>query len=202
MQIGQNQRVAIALLTCLVLWCGWQSRLSSQRPENDRAPHDAADGATKKETLSTPTGDRIFGWAAIDVFTGFLFVATVGLEIISAHGIRNQSRETRIIQRAYLAVKPLGVQPMRSDKGKLLGIVGIINAGNLPARNVRSIVTIAPANAGDLKEFPIRDGTMAGSGPAAFGPDQRARTESVRAPYRPPFPIVIIAISTQLHGQL
>jgi hypothetical protein len=30
MPIKQNQRVAIALFACLVLWCGWRSKMSSQ----------------------------------------------------------------------------------------------------------------------------------------------------------------------------
>jgi hypothetical protein len=133
--MSQAQRVVIALLVLLVMWCAYQSRLSSaQHPQNNATLNNAADYTTKKETLSAPPDDRIFGWAAIDVFTGLLFVATVGLGIIGVCSLRNQSRETKILQRAYLSVESAGAE-LASIRNSVAHII-IKNVGNLPARNV------------------------------------------------------------------
>ena len=49
-------------------------------------------------------------------------------------------RDTKILQRAYLGVKPGGIHHMR-DKS-IIAYVTFVNSGNLPARNVRNEVKI------------------------------------------------------------
>jgi hypothetical protein len=68
-----------------------------------------------------------------------------------------QERDTKILQRAYLAVEPQGIRPKESNKQILLAYVGITNTGHLPARKVRSHITFAPATGVDLKDFPIHE---------------------------------------------
>ena len=91
-------------------------------------------------------------------FTGVLAVSTIGLWVATGFGVYNQIKDKNHSAR-LLAVKPLGVYPMPSDKGKLLGYVAVINAGHLPARNVRTFVDFAPVNAESdrVKDFPLKD---------------------------------------------
>jgi hypothetical protein len=100
--------------------------------------------------LNTPD-DLIFGWPAIDVFTGLLFIATVALGCVTAWGIFNQSRETKILRRAYLSASPRGLHEMRDDT--VIAHVVFINGGNLPARNVRNAVKIELSDDGEKAVF-------------------------------------------------
>ena len=52
-----------------------------------------------------------------------------------------QSNDTRILQRAYIAVEPLGIFKMRGQD-TVIGHVGMKNAGRLPAREVAWFVRI------------------------------------------------------------
>jgi hypothetical protein len=46
-----------------------------------------------------------------------------------------QNKLTRTLERAYLAIKPLGIRPLKSDAGQLVGYIAIENVGHLPAKN-------------------------------------------------------------------
>jgi len=69
----------------------------------------------------------------IACFTYTLQQATVNLS-------DRQTSETKILQRAYISVKPLGINPFVSEHGgvadRIVGHVAFINVGRLPARNV------------------------------------------------------------------
>jgi hypothetical protein len=86
-------------------------------------------GALKRYFLKT-IDDPVAG------FTGLLFVATIILALIA----RNQMRDSRAIQRAYVAVTPHGVhqyhQAGNVGDDNIACVVGFKNVGNLPARNV------------------------------------------------------------------
>jgi hypothetical protein len=73
-------------------------------------------------------------------FTGVLAASTIGLWIVTARGVRNQTADTRVLQRAYLNVLPLGIETTRA--GAVAGQILIRNAGNLPARKVSTSVRI------------------------------------------------------------
>jgi hypothetical protein len=71
------------------------------------------------------------------IATGFIAWFTVVLAGVG----RQQIRDTRILQRAYLAVEPTGINPYISESGsavtdKIVGHVSIENVGRLPARNI------------------------------------------------------------------
>jgi hypothetical protein len=71
----QKQRVTIALLALFVLWCGWQSRLSSDHPpanENAKTNAEQSGGviATKQSE------NKLTDWLLV-LFNGLLFGSTV-----------------------------------------------------------------------------------------------------------------------------
>jgi hypothetical protein len=73
------------------------------------------------------------------VFTGTLWRSTDKLAAISINTASAQERDTRVLQRAYLAVEPLGINPFLSEgvaPRQIVGHVAIVNVGRLPARNV------------------------------------------------------------------
>jgi hypothetical protein len=67
-----------------------------------------------------------------------------------------QERDTRILQRAYIAVEPRGIH-LLSDGNRVLGHVGIKNAGNLPARNVSWRIRMKVNKDGGLNDFPLEE---------------------------------------------
>jgi hypothetical protein len=177
--MSQAQRAVIAVLVLLVIWCAWQSRLSSSHhSENNSAPNHADDYAAKKETLTALPDDRIFGWAAIDVFTGLLFVATVGLGIIGVCSLRNQSRETKILQRAYLAVESGGAE-LVSIRNSVAHII-IKNVGNLPARNVSWFIEAKFSEDGRRSDFPIDKSVIYGNNVVSPGTEMK-RSQNFKA---------------------
>jgi hypothetical protein len=99
-----------------------------------------------------------------------LVFATIGLGIVTALGIRNQSRDTKIIQRAYLSVEPYGIAPWVSfgSQGKSAdeGVAhfGIHNRGNLPATKVRWFVDMAFSSNHQLRETDMKLGEYVGDG--------------------------------------
>lgn len=73
-------------------------------------------------------------------FTFFLAAATIGLGVVSVAGIRRQSKDTRILQRAYISVEPGGIRPYQGEVDRIACDVIIVNAGNLPARNIKWLI--------------------------------------------------------------
>jgi hypothetical protein len=96
----------------------------------------------------------VIATVAIAWFTLSLRESTDKLGTIGNATAITQERDTKILQRAYLAVVPQGVEPKESDKRTLLAYVGITNTGHLPARKVRSYINFQPATNGELKDFP------------------------------------------------
>ena len=76
----------------------------------------------------------------IAAFTGILGLATIKLAKIGSR----QFDDTRILQRAYLSVKPLGIIPF-STTHYSFAHVGIKNAGRLPAREVKWNFRVTPS---------------------------------------------------------
>jgi hypothetical protein len=143
---------------------------SAQHPENNSAPNNSAHAAAEQQSAPV-TYWKIFGvvLTPIDVFTGLLFVATVGLGIITVYGIKNQSRETRILQRAYISAEPGGISPfLPRDLAAVptnktyVGHVGFHNVGRLPARNARWYVDAEYSTNPDYE--PVRFGGLIGDG--------------------------------------
>lgn len=101
---------------------------------------------------SNSTDERLANYTlALAIFTGLLAISTVGLGYVTWRGIRNQSRETRILQRAYLTALLGGVDI--DTNGQVLGQVIFSNAGHLPARKVSAFVKIMWSAERGLSEF-------------------------------------------------
>jgi hypothetical protein len=64
-----------------------------------------------------------------------LVIFTALLAIFIARPWYTTKRDTRILQRAYIAVEPLGIHLMQNGS-ELIGHVAMKNAGRLPARKV------------------------------------------------------------------
>ena len=79
------------------------------------------------------------------IFTGILWYTT--------------RKDTKILQRAYIAVEPLGIHLMKNGSD-LIGHIGMKNAGRLPARRVSWFVDIHFSEGGEERDslFPLRRG--------------------------------------------
>jgi hypothetical protein len=87
---------------------------------------------------------------AYAVFTNKLRNATDTLATIAA----DQAKLLAAGQRAYISVEPLGIG-MVVGGARVLGHVGIHNAGRLPAHNVRWFINMKASPDGVDKDFPI-----------------------------------------------
>ena len=98
---------------------------------------------------------RDHDWMLV-IFTGVLALFTAVLAISTLLLWRTTKKDTRILQRAYIAVEPLGVHLM-SDASTVIGQVGIRNAGHLPARKLSSVTNMRWSKNGNEPEasFPI-----------------------------------------------
>jgi hypothetical protein len=84
--------------------------------------------------------ERFWEWTTHDpvaFYTFVLSVSTIALWFVTWRGVRNQTRETQILQRAYLSVEPAGIQPHVDRGDRVVCSVTFRNVGHLPARNVR-----------------------------------------------------------------
>jgi hypothetical protein len=90
------------------------------------------------------------------VFTGILGASTIGLWIVTAKGIRNQARDTEILERAYLSVDPGGTEFYQDRRDRVVAKIIIRNVGHLPARNVR-FCGEAGSQGGQADDFPIKE---------------------------------------------
>jgi hypothetical protein len=86
-------------------------------------------------------------------FTALLVIATVLLALIAYL----QIRQNKIVQRAYVAVEPLGIHLM-IEGDRLIGHVGIRNAGRLPARKLSWFINIKRSDKGNEEIFPLDKG--------------------------------------------
>src|SRR5436190_1382017 len=98
-------------------------------------------------------------------YTSILAVSTIGLWIITWRGIRSQSIDTRILQRAYLSVEPAGLNPYLGHEGEGRAVAGHVrfrNLGHLPARNVSWSIYIKFSPTDELNDFPIAEHEFGG----------------------------------------
>jgi hypothetical protein len=94
-------------------------------------------------------------WAAWGTF--LLAISTLGLWIVTWRGGLRQSRETRIIERAYISVEPGGIKPFEGRGGDDCVACDIIinNAGNLPARKLSWVIERAFSDDAYRRDFPL-----------------------------------------------
>lgn len=114
--------------------------------------------AKSRNCIGNTLGDFLWEKTTTDplaLFTFFLFVSTLGLWWATASGIRNQVKDTRTLQRAYISVIPRGIEQYKSLNGDLSCDVAIVNSGNLPAREVEWIIERDFDTDGKRKNFPL-----------------------------------------------
>jgi hypothetical protein len=143
----QNQRVAIALFACLVLWCGWQSRLSWQQSHQHESHKTSADKTDNKPAEITPEEQiaKYTWWLAL--LTGCL-VGVAGIQgyfllrsdktaRITAEAARKSADVIPNIERPYVFVDAISLNNM-STAIPLLEI-RFHNYGRTPA-NIAEVV--------------------------------------------------------------
>jgi hypothetical protein len=142
------------------------NQVPASRLARDQATED------KKSTTDTPPGT----WGALfDVkFTDYLLTLfTFAITVFTWL----QYRANKILQRAYLAVEPLGVETIPQEG--VLGYVGISNVGNLPARKVRWCLYIECDNDKERKHFPVFDVDVDGNNVVPPGTVMRRGSKAI-----------------------
>jgi hypothetical protein len=141
----------IAIYFAFVLLSAWLLLISLIPPQTI-SPYGPGYATTNEEGDKHLIERRIADYTlALAAFTGMLAVSTVGLWIATAIGFGNQSRETKILQRAYITARRRGID--LTDDGKIIGQLAFVNVGNLPARNFCAAVKICWSIDPDLNEF-------------------------------------------------
>jgi hypothetical protein len=90
----------------------------------------------------------------VAAFTGLLFIATCFLAWLAV----SQSRDTHILQRAYIRAVPKGISNMTT--GEIVGHVSFENVGKLPASNFRWIVKPLTLESGTWEPPKLTDGDL------------------------------------------
>lgn len=135
----KRAKTALAIIGFLALFgfLAFQTGVSSKYPQRQGEQAAAAQDHEHKNIL-----ERFWEWTTDDpvaVYTLVLAISTIGLWFVTWIGILRQSREIRILQRAYISAEPGGVSKSESSKECHPNII-IRNAGNLPAGNVRWVI--------------------------------------------------------------
>src|SRR5262245_242066 len=97
-----------------------------------------------------------FYTSMLALFTAVLGISANGQWIATSRGFTHQTRDTQIIQRAYVSVEPDGLTAHRDREDRLHTSVIFRNVGHLPARNVRWYGTFGNP---DGKNFPVKEPT-------------------------------------------
>ena len=128
-----------------------ESTKATQHDQTKQPP--AGEGAN---AVNRQIADYTYG---VMWFTAVLAPSTIGLWIVTGYGVLRQRRDTRITQRAYLWVAPLGVQPFGMD-GK--AHISVKNVGEIPARDVSWFINHILSNNGVLDSLPIDESRFFG----------------------------------------
>ncbi|MCK1629927.1 hypothetical protein [Bradyrhizobium sp. 162] len=107
----------------------------------------------------------VFFTYGLMIVTGWLAWATLKLWQSAESTADAQEKNTRILQRAYLGVEPLGIDPrherwralLHGEKGPLQSVAQVIikNSGNLPARNIEWTIEHKFCRERYLNDFPF-----------------------------------------------
>src|SRR5258708_2217137 len=102
-------KTALAIIGFLALFgfLAFQAGVATKYPQRHSEQAAAAQDHEQKNIF-----ERFWEWTTDDpvaVYTLVLAISTIGLWVVTWRGIGNQSRETRILQRAYLSVEPEGI---------------------------------------------------------------------------------------------
>jgi len=165
--------VSIALITVLLQPPPQAPQVSPQQQSEDRVTS-GNDGKASAPSLVEPRGKpqdskgkneahevTVFGLRVGEIVLAFatfmLWWVTNSLVRETKETTKAQQRDTRILQRAYISVEPLGIDPFISDEPRVVCLVGFHNTGNLPARGVSWSIRRAFSQKSRRRNFPIGD---------------------------------------------
>jgi hypothetical protein len=155
MRKSLNAEIAIGFLVASVFWIGvvaWQSSYSPNENEKHQCEESARKSGQKSEECKTiwerTTTDPVA------FFTFWLVISTVGLWVATGVGIFFQIKDTRVLQRAYISVKPRGVKVFVTGDAYSCD-VSFDNVGNLPARKVEWFIDRVFSRDRFLADLPI-----------------------------------------------
>jgi hypothetical protein len=150
-----DERLAIGALIAFAFWIFVALPLI-YGPRDDSAPHKCSAKEIENYDFWEKTRCDPVAYFTIWLvsFTGALAISTIGLWIVTWRSGVNQRRDTRILERAYLAVEPASIKPFIYDT-KMLGYSTYRNVGHLTARNVRYFSAIEFSKERYRNDFPI-----------------------------------------------
>jgi hypothetical protein len=162
-------KIAFGFFCAGVFWLavlGWAASFAPD-PDKEKACYQAA-AKTGSDTEKCKTLWERTTTDPVALFTFVLSLATIKLWIATLSGIRRQSNETKILQRAYIGAEPGGVSPFlprdltaARTSQTFVGHAAFRNAERLPARNVQWYIDAEYTT--DANYEPIRFGQLTGN---------------------------------------
>jgi hypothetical protein len=152
-----NSEIAVGFFCAGLFWLavlGWATSYLPTTAEKEYCYQTAAKSGYDTRECKT-FWERVTS-DPIALFTLILSGATVGLWTATILASKRQSNETKILQRAYLTVVPLGVKPFNIES-RYSCDVGFFNTGNLPAKNVTWVIHRQFSQDPVRERFPIKD---------------------------------------------
>ena len=156
MRRPSEEQIIIGLVILFAFWLFFILPLISawtaaQYAAQYRAPS-AEERSFVVRTLTDPTA--LFT-ALVFFATAVYALSTIALWYATQQGFRQQSNETRIIQRGYLSAAPHGIDPYYGTVEGVVAYVCFQNAGHLPARDFSYYLDFASEPDWKREDFPI-----------------------------------------------
>jgi hypothetical protein len=127
---------------------GWQSSYAPTEIEKQECREAAKKAGHKTEECKSIWEKTTTEPVAL--FTFVLSLSTIGLWVATGTGILIQTRDTRILQRAYLSVERRGIDV--TTRNQIVGQIAIVNNGRLPAKKISLFVKFTWDAHGDLRD--------------------------------------------------
>jgi hypothetical protein len=145
----------------IVFILGGFSELSIEFPVQ-KEQQAQTNSSAKTPAVGMSPDERIADYTlTLDILTGILAMATIGLLIATVIAVRRQTKDTKIIQRAYIVVEPQGIIPLHTVSHTIAHI-RIKNVGHLPAKNVRWVTATCADGNGQREVFTVDEKKLSG----------------------------------------
>jgi hypothetical protein len=115
---------------------------------------------------TTGNADTFFAFV-LCLFTAALTVSTIALWQATRAAAQRQSRDTEILQRAYVSVEPAGITT--TTVGHPLAHVDFKNVGHLPASEFRWFLQLTPSNDENFSPPKIAEDKLRAAGVLPIG---------------------------------
>jgi hypothetical protein len=169
-----------AALVLLLFWWWASSGYPTQGQICD--PPDSAQNCTNHNVLFSSVRYALYELNFYGVLITAIATALIArFTIVLASVGRRQIDDTRILERAYLSVRPAGIEPFRSADGRLSCDVWFVNSGNLPASKVSWFIDQKFGTDPELNDFPINEKKFAGNNLIPPGGEIRKGSPSINS---------------------